>query len=77
MLRCQQQAVGQQAGPAVQRALCRHPRQIGKIIAFREMRQDHIGRLAVVAVLQELGRGLVREVPHPRKHPLLDRKSVV
>ena len=50
MLRRQQQAVGQQAGPAQQGALRRNPRQLRKIIAFREMRQDDIGGLAVVVI---------------------------
>ena len=59
MLRGQQQAVGKQAGAAVERALRRNPSKLRKIIAFREMREDYVGGLAVVAVFKELRSCLV------------------
>jgi len=59
VLLCQQQQIGQQTGPAVERALGGNPRQFGKIIAFREMCQNHVGRLTVVAVLKKAGRGFI------------------
>src|ERR1035437_2223092 len=76
MLRGQQEPVGQEAGPAVQGALGRDPRQLWKIIAFRQMRQNHVGGLTVVAVLEEPRRGLVGQVSYARKHSLLHRPGV-
>ena len=52
MLRRQQQPVRQQVRPVLQRALGRHPRQFRKIIAFRQMRQNHVSRLPVVLVFK-------------------------
>ena len=49
MLGGQQQTVGQQAGAAAEGAFGRDPGQFRKIIAFRQMREDDVGGLAVVA----------------------------
>jgi len=69
----EQQFIGQKAGAAIEGALGCHSRQFGKIIAFREMREDDVSRLAVVGVFQEIGRRFIGEVTNARKYPLLDR----
>src|ERR1039458_9179239 len=51
VLRRHQQGVGKKARPVGQRALRCHPGKLGKIIAFREMRQDDVSRVAVVVML--------------------------
>src|ERR1700677_1690130 len=65
-----QQFVGQKAGTAVQRALGCDPCQFGKIIAFREMRQNHVGSLAVIPILERPPLRVVRQVTNARKYPV-------
>lgn len=72
MLLSKQQPVGQQAGATIQSAFGRNPCQLRKIIAFREMPENHEGGLAVILLLKKLGSRLVREMTHSRQHPLLD-----
>ena len=76
MLGGQQQAIGEQAGAALQGALGRNPGKLRKIIAFREMRQNYISGLAVVGGGKELGGGLVGEVADTGKHALFHRPGV-
>ncbi len=71
MLGGQQEPVGQQARPAVQRPLRSYPRQFRKVIALGQMGKNYVGRLAVVLILKERSGCLVRKVTHPREHPLL------
>jgi len=48
MLRGEQQAVGQKAGPVPQCPFRSDPRQLRKIIVFRKMAKNNVGGLAVV-----------------------------
>ena len=49
MLPGQDQAVGEQAGVAGKRPLGRNAGQVGEIIAFRQVSEDDMGCLSVVA----------------------------
>ena len=66
----EEEFVGQEAGVAVEGAFSGDPGELGKIIAFREMREDHVSGLAVVGIFKEIGSGLVGEVTNARKYPL-------
>ena len=70
------QPVGEEACAAVESALGCDSSEFRKIIAFREMRKDDVGCLAVVFILEELGGGLVGEMPNSGKHSLLYRPGV-
>ena len=59
MLLCKQQMIRQKAGATIESALGANPRQLGKIIAFREMTQDHVSRLAVVFLLKKHRGGFI------------------
>lgn len=59
MLLSKQQSIGQQAGTAIECPLSGNSRQLGKVITFREMTQDHVGRLTVVFTLKKFRSGLV------------------
>ena len=72
MLLRKQQPVSQKTGSANECTFRRDACQFGKIIAFREMPENHEGGLAVILLLKKLGSRLVREVTHSRQHPLLD-----
>ena len=76
MLRGQQQAIGHEARATDERALSCDPGQLGKIIAFREMRQNNVRCLPILAVFKESCGCLIRQVSHARKHPLLYRPGV-
>ena len=71
MLHCQHEFVGQQTRMALQRALGRNPRQRRKIIAFREMAEDHVSGLAVVLVFQEFRRRIIGEMANAGEDALL------
>ena len=76
MLRCEQQAVGQKAGPAVECALGADAGKFGEIVAFREVAEDDVGGLAVVFGF-EVGRGsLVGEVSDTGEDSLLDGPGI-
>ena len=70
MLLSKQQSIRQKTGMAVQRTLGCYPCQFRKIIAFREMRQNHIRCLTVIPILEKIRRRLVRKVTNARKYPL-------
>jgi len=55
----EEQAVGEEAGVAVQGALGCNACQFGKVIAFREMGEDDVGGPAIVGIFEEICRGLV------------------
>src|ERR1700728_3238568 len=71
-----QKPVLEQAGSSRQGALRCPPCQFRKIIAFREMRKNHVGRLTVVTAREEVGCRLIRKVPNPGKNPLLDGPGI-
>jgi len=68
----EEQFVGEQAGVAVEGAFGCDPGKFWKVIAFREMREDHVGGLAVVGVFEEIRSGLIGEVTYARKYSLFD-----
>jgi len=62
----QQKTVGEQACPTHERPFRGDSREVGKIIAFRKMPKYHVGRLAVVAGLEKIGRRLIGEMADAR-----------
>lgn len=50
----QEKPIRQQAGAEAQRAVGADPRKFWKIITFREMGQNHVGCLAIVAGRKKL-----------------------
>ena len=64
MLTCKKKPVGEQACPADQSPFRRNSGKLWKIIAFRQMGQNHICGLPVVPILKIIGRCLVGKMSH-------------